>query len=1856
MRRILCGMKITGLVLFVSPLSPALLAAPIVVNSIDDPPGYETNLTVGTLGPEVTLRDAITAASNTAGDHVITFDPALAGTTITTRQSTITIPWHSQSRTNDGPTAFRIASNIEIIAPDGGITIRPEGLVRLFDIAHGATVRVERVTVASGASSNGGGFWNAGDLTLDQVTMNSCVASSFFISNTNELGYGGAVFNSGQLVARDSTFMFNNGQNSGGAIFNTANGSMYVTNCIFDANSSEYSGAAIGNESTNGLARVTHSNFTGNQIQFQGNWPTIPIYSGGGAVLNVGVLDMAASRFHSNTLVTAERGGAIHNMGALSLADSTFEANSSSMAHSRGGAIFSAGVLGLTNSTFTANAARLGSAIDNDAGYFMRMVNCTVARNVQNLPETYALDLGIDTDNLLDNNLVVENLQNGDPADVHLSFIGSGNLIGIGGAMLDDLADNGGPVPTMALLSGSPAVDAGIPIAGLVADARGVPRVDAPDVGAFELPTYAPIFTSPASAVFVKGQSNAFQFVVDTGLPTIFVPMTALPGGVNLSLDGLLFGDPTVDSGVYPLTIRATHDYTFTDEPFELIINDGTTDDRYSWQLNNGAELTNGVFTLTDGGIGQTRSAWYLFPQDINAFEASFEYLALSGMDMANGMAFVLQNDPAGPSALGGGGGGLGYTGISPSFALLLNIFDDAPGGRGIQISTGGAGLDTNTYISTAPVNLGSGDPIKVDLLYLGGVLDVTLTNLASSSSFTTSFTVDIPVAVADNDAWVGMTAATDGETAEQYVSNFVFTAISSVSTVVVNNATDPAGFNTNVILSTLGPEITLRDAVNAANNHRGAVVIHFDHALAGTNIALLRTGDTSNGDTALPIHQNITIENNTPGSLTISRGTGDDLRLFRVHEDGHLALHNVRLEGGRAWGLDLYGGNIDNLGSVLIEDSVIADGESWSGGGGLRNAGTGWVARTTFEANTARNAGGGIFNDGTLAVFASTIVSNQTQENAGGPAGGGGIQNLGALSLTNSTIAYNHAGNYYGGAIWNYSGSLDLTACTVAGNSAQSGAPGIWGFHTNVTVRNTILADGSTITLLPDSSNNLFADPGLGAFGFNGGPTPTFPITAASDAHKAGAAMAGLITDQRGVARHAIPDIGAYEIFPRDPLIVSTVIDEDDGNADSEQGTGTSLREALIHAQSLPGPQTITFAPELAGQTIVLDTGWTNASDASALRITNEVVIQGLSTAPGITIAIAPDVEKRHFQILHDGHLTLEDLTLTGGYGELGGSIWNQFGSLIVRRCTFTGNEAGNEGGAIQSWGGTPLLVLENSTIAGNTSGGWGSAITTGANSNSFQHVTITDNAGPNVIFIWQAVIPIHNSIVAGNHSDGIVTFGTGAFDPSSSGNVLGAGNTAGITHGVNDNVTGLTSPNLFLDVLSDANGGPTPTVALLPNSPAVNRGIPLPGFATDQRGTNRVIGIAPDAGAYEMNLAESSVVTTILDEFDATSDPRFGTGTSLREALHYTAATITFSSNLVGQTIALTDVGDTLLGNTALLTTNAFRTINGFGAPRLTIEVDGADPMRHFRVESGRTLWLQNLTLTGGSATNGGAVYVDGTLILNQVTFTGNSADQAGGALFVGSNASIQVFSSTFSGNDAGGWGGAIANQGANYLNYVTIAGNTAGTGGGGIYNEAGSTSSTLEATIVADNTDGLGNPSDIGGPQDLGAGSVYNLIGTGGAGGLVNGVNSNLVGVADAGLAPLAHYGGRTPTRALLPWSPALKVSFLGSGASDQRGVTRGMPRDIGAYELIGSTNPPTMTAFMVTGQDPETADIAFTNQTMASHSLYTTTNLLSPVTWSYVGRALETPPGSGQFFYHLPMGTNAPDRLYMRVQSP
>ena len=123
--------------------------------------------------------------------------------------------------------------------------------------------------------------------------------------------------------------------------------------------------------------------------------------------------------------------------------------------------------------------------------------------------------------------------------------------------------------------------------------------------------------------------------------------------------------------------------------------------------------------------------------------------------------------------------------------------------------------------------------------------------------------------------------------------------------------------------------------------------------------------------------------------------------------------------------------------------------------------------------------------------------------------------------------------------------------------------------------------------------------------------------------------------------------------------------------------------------------------------------------------------------------------------------------------------------------------------------------------------------------------------------------------------------------------------------------------------------------------------------------------------------------------------------------------------------------------------------------------------------------TLSVYDVTLTGGSATTGGAIVVDenGKLNIYSGEISGNHVTSGkGGAIYIKSGGVVNIFGGTIKDNHVySGNGGAIYVEAGGTLNLYggTITGNTASGFGGGIYVEAGGRVNIQGAPVVTGNT---------------------------------------------------------------------------------------------------------------------------------------------------------------------------------------
>jgi hypothetical protein len=184
---------------------------------------------------------------------------------------------------------------------------------------------------------------------------------------------------------------------------------------------------------------------------------------GGGAVVNYGTLSVLNSTFTSNTSGAGD-GGAVLNYGTMNLINGTFAGNSAYHA----GGIYNSGTLVVLGNTIVNNSGTPGG-IYSSGPLVIRstIVAGSTGANCSGVPG--AADGGY---NLEDTGTCAFSL-------THHSLSNVLSLLGV-------LGDYGGPVPTIPLLPGSPAIDASDPLACPAADARGVGRVGTCDIGAFE--------------------------------------------------------------------------------------------------------------------------------------------------------------------------------------------------------------------------------------------------------------------------------------------------------------------------------------------------------------------------------------------------------------------------------------------------------------------------------------------------------------------------------------------------------------------------------------------------------------------------------------------------------------------------------------------------------------------------------------------------------------------------------------------------------------------------------------------------------------------------------------------------------------------------------------------------------------------------------------------------------------------------------------------------------------------------------------------------------------------------------------------------------------------------------------------------------------------------------------------------------------------------------------------------------------------------------------------------------------------------------------------------------------------------
>ncbi len=442
----------------------------------------------------------------------------------------------------------------------------------------------------------------------------------------------------------------------------------------------------------------------------------------------------------------------------------------------------------------------------------------------------------------------------------------------------------------------------------------------------------------------------------------------------------------------------------------------------------------------------------------------------------------------------------------------------------------------------------------------------------------------------------------------------------------VLLSATELVVTTNQDVVSNADGLITLREALAFAENNPGDDTITFGNGSAiagGTNFTDATADTITLGGARLLIRSNVTLDG--PGATLLSISGNNASGVFAVAAGDTAEIRDVTVKGGNS----VFGGGIENYGTLTVSHSTISENTAGFFGGGILNNGTLKVSHSTIAGNTTFGDAGGIQSSGTLTVSHSTIAGNTAFGDAGG------IRSSGTLTISHSTISGNSTDGS-GGGIVHQSGSTTIMSSTLVNNRANSDGDnigtggGISTFDddaTFTTLHNTIVAGnfvgtGTTASDIAEkpleaaSRNNLIGHAGsagglihgtngnivgalmvdifeTGVLANNGGPTQTMALKAGGPAVNAGDNASipadtldldgDLNTteptpfDQRGTGFVRLSgtavDIGAIEADEMPGLVVTTnqdVVNNRDGL--------TSLREALAFAASNPGADTITF------------------------------------------------------------------------------------------------------------------------------------------------------------------------------------------------------------------------------------------------------------------------------------------------------------------------------------------------------------------------------------------------------------------------------------------------------------------------------------------------------------------------------------------------------------------------------------------------------------------------------------------------------------------------------------------------------
>jgi parallel beta-helix repeat protein len=929
------------------------------------------------------------------------------------------------------------------------------------------------------------------------------------------------------------------------------------------------------------------------------------------------------------------------------------------------------------------------------------------------------------------------------------------NLVGAS-LLLAPVQDNGGSNPTVALLAGSAAIDAGDPALVGIADERGIVRPvgGGIDIGAYErapntiggCATVSDVYATTAPAVYQFTVTYADDVPINVGQVSSSNLIITSPSGVTppaVSVAGLDASDAK----------RLVVTYQFT--------------------------APGGAWSAADNG-NYTVNMVPLQVADANGFVAGGP---LASFRVTEPVIFTVtdSSDATGPGTL--------RSAITAANAI-------APAPALIVFGNSSAGGSTNFY-DGAPhtISLSSTLPTIINSISIVGPGSTLLTISPVSGGAFQLLPINpsrnAPGTTAVNLTGLTFTGAHSAAAGAAISDNYAVLTLTDVA--VTNNRSDSTGGGIGFGYGAVALELincTIQGNTSAKSG--GGIGFQYggDLSVTGSTISANSAAGQGGGVSMLSGYLEVS-RSTVAGNSSGGNGGGIAVGLPIVGQFGRYFA--------QAFSTDLL---IDR--STLTGNSAGGPGV---GGGGLYlagavNGGGATISNSTIANNTAVNGGGVAAATllGKLAITGSTITGNTavSVDRSTSGRGGGGV------------ALYSGYGTYAGA----YS-TIALDSSIVSGNSATNGnqdiAQTIAGPPTKVAAAYSAVGTttGYTLTDLGGNLSPAHSMPAalqLGVLTDNGGPTQTISIGAAGTGRDHGdPALAGT-TDQRGVFRPqgAGVDIGAFERTPGVPSATGgthSVISP--AEPATYQFTVTYNDDAAIRYSSVDGNNAaVTVTPPAGVPAVnVAFVGASPAGDAATITATYQFGVPGGAWSAGDngvwTVDLAanqvvdtngvpvPAGPNGNFQVIIPQTMTVTN-TNDAGPGSLrqailvadsdapavdaivfapglAGTIGLTSGPLtLATSMTITGPvgngivlNGNNTGSVIVIAGSNRAVTLKNLEITGGSTAGTGGGVYVGANTVTFDGDWIHDNraaSGGGIGGTTFSSITVKNSAVTGN------------------------------------------------------------------------------------------------------------------------------------------------------------------------------------------------------------------------------------------------------------------------------------------------------------------------------------------------------------------------------------------------------------------------------------------------------------------------------------------------------------------------